>query len=359
MRRGKIICDYCGSVIDTSRHDRCPGCGAAYGSDKEWKEQNQSGRPTDVSGAGKSGSENNGEGKSKRKKFWTVLLFSVTVAAVLLATAGIVMKISEKGDYTRSGKLNEFEYEHYERVDYSIQSGGVIFDRDGVRISAEGIYLDEDEYSRNLKIGYVIENGSGKDIQLSFRRIGINGLADTGSSGYMYGHFRRGSSVTLYDWIYNADDVNLREIIFSGISFYSDDGKISYESTGCTAVTTDCGEPKEIDVPEIDPVYDNNGITVINAGKSGNSFEIWVINSTDDNFFVTSSDIRVNGERVNSYGLYNEVLPAGYIMKSQSLWSYDEAFRDARKGDSVEVSLSFRCEEDPSADFSTGYFRVR
>lgn len=32
-----ILCDYCGSQIDTSKHSSCPYCGAAYDNNREYQ----------------------------------------------------------------------------------------------------------------------------------------------------------------------------------------------------------------------------------------------------------------------------------------------------------------------------------
>ena len=32
-----IICDFCGSQIDTSKHSSCPYCGATYDNNQEYK----------------------------------------------------------------------------------------------------------------------------------------------------------------------------------------------------------------------------------------------------------------------------------------------------------------------------------
>ena len=52
------------------------------------------------------------------------------------------------------------------------------------------------------------------------------------------------------------------------------------------------------------------------------------------------------------------MIPAGCVHTRGRVRCFDEAFTELKEDDCVRFSISFHSDEDPTIDFSTGYFEL-
>ncbi len=355
-----ITCDYCGSQINTAVDKCCPNCGAEYGHDAEWTERHSvdgkwvSDQAENLANQMLQEAREKSASVLRRLKLAIGILFGGLAALIILAV--VIDNIPTPHDYAKNEELNKYAYDHYVLTEYQ-PTENVIFDKDGITISILGIYQDTDDSFAQYKIGYMVDNYSGKNVSIGFERFGLNGYTG-GSHYYTYSWFKKNSSTTLYESIYDINSAEITNLAYSDFSIYDGDSYWT-SSDEIVVISTDSQLKTELMVPEGDIIYDNNGIVIYNCGAGDRGYRISILNNSDIDYSVSSSDYRIDNETVTSYSFFQDYLPSGFVSYPQEIYDYDYKLENIDENASVELSLSFIHTKDPSSNFATGYLKLR
>lgn len=355
-----ITCDYCGTSIDTGIHATCPSCGASYSDDKEWQRRHATNFDWADSNAEKLADRKLAEAKRKAAKTAKKLKRSIIALAIIAAFFIIIAifagSLGGNHYYAESEPLNEYSFDHFIETSYRIDGDNVIMEHDGVKAEISGIYCNEDEYERELKIGYRITNKKDIPICVKFQRCGVNGYSSE-SSNMIYEWIKAGDTITIYDRLYDIDDAGITSLVYTDIG-YHDDNSLTYGKEGYLSFNTTNKRTYRHDVPDGDVVCEKNGVRIINAGCDERGYVLWIDNSSENNYEVKTSDFKINGTTYEAYGIYRGFIPAGHVFKSDFIYSFDTDITQLSNDDELSISLELKCVEDPSQDFSTGYYKL-
>ena len=343
-----ITCDYCGARINTAKETTCPRCGATFALDDEWRARYQTTRTEPE----KTTVQNN------RNQKIAALTIMILAAAVIAVAVVVIIGSSAHLDreYRRNEKPNEASYDDYVRADYTVVGDGVVLDSNGVRVTVTGFYEDHSYEKANVKIEYMVENHSGGDVCLALEQVGINGCAGAYGWGFLYDWFKKNDAVTIYETAYGVPDGGIGELVLRGASLFDGENYIldSKEFVRISTTFTGASVPE---IPAGDVLYEDNGVTVLSLGVEDGRYRLAFVNGTDTDYTVNSTDLRINGEDADTAGLYDDALPAGYVLDGAEVYSFgDEPAPSA--GDAAEISFSFTSASAPEKDFSTGYLRL-
>lgn len=362
-----LNCDYCGAAIDTSKHSVCPNCGGVFDKDSEWKKRHTL-DPELVSTHAEELSEEKIEQTGLKaaktaKKLKTAIIVLCVIFGLLIAVAIIGNILSKEQRFQKNETVNSSAYEHYEKQAYQIEGDDLLLDQNGLTVRLTGFYAEEDaykttyhgeEYSR-VKLEYQVQNNSDKNILLRFTYDGINGIASEDDFGFFYALFKKGTSVTVYDNVGRVRNGVIKEILLSEIKI-SDEEYTIEENIDDKRFLTDADY--DYTTPSItgNLQYEDHGIQILvtKAEESIGRYLINIINTTDTDYEISSSNIKVNG-REEDRKIYKSALPAHYTFISYPIYSRTKENEDPDSF-TYECSLSFSCADDPSKDFSTGYF---
>ena len=109
-------------------------------------------------------------------------------------------------------------------------------------------------------------------------------------------------------------------------------------------------------------IFENDNIRIRSLEKEqrDRGYDIWIENLSDNDFYVDTSDFRLDGTIPgSSYILYKSGLPAHYTLHHDSVNCPGEKFESRAADAKVEISFSFSDPKDPSNDFSTGYVELK
>lgn len=322
-----------------------------------------------------SGFGEEGAGKKRRKpvrgfrdRLFKSIIVLVTldvlfVAVVICFAAGIIGT-----DYRKDEKLNDGEYEWFEETDYSIIGDGVIYDEGGIRITVSGIYdvpglvPGEDPWPAGaVKVGFIVENYSGKNVDIRVTCNSINGVATSLSYFYMMGNFKKNTTTQVYEDIYAYIPGNdISQMVIDDVLIYS----LKYEWIAEAADPVFINTTAEVTVPGPDltgyhPIFENDAFEIYaceNTDRFHEGYTLYLENRSGMNYTVDIEGMAVDGKGVTGEGIYDSLIPAGNRMYTSQIYSYDSVY-DAASPYKREVmlSLSFKCLDDAEESFSTGF----
>ena len=353
-----ITCDYCGTKIDTAKEKSCPSCGATFAKDLEWVNRQNLDEKSLEALADKYAQKKLDEVKKKSavlsKKLKICIGILGGILGVLIILVIILGAITSKHDYIKPNELNKYSFENFSLTDYNVKGNNVLIDDSGIKVSINGFYYDVDD--NETKIEYLIENNSDTDLCVSFECVGINGYTKEGSYDFFYEWIKKNSSVNTYETLYGFEDKEVKNIIYYNLSVRNEEDCI-YENKDFVSFETNSDYAPEMIIPSGITLFENETIKVIKTGKVDDRYNVCIVNNSNNNYIVESTDLKLNGNEIESFGLYGQALPAKHILTT-SLRSYDDKAKNIKTSDKLEVSFSLQNKKDPSTDLSTGYLNI-
>lgn len=358
----KITCDFCGASIDTRKDKVCPACGAEYGTDKEWKNRHDIDQKwiddSAEATADKEISAAHARAAAIAKKLKSAIIILASILGVLIIVSVLTHLTSVGGRFLKSTDVNKATYEHYLPETYAVTGNNTIIDIPEMRISITGFYRDDED--DRIKIEYTIENLSDEHLRLKLCRLCVNNRNDIRDSLYIYDVIKRNSTVVTYDTVRYCPEEEIKTLsYYNSYVAVEDSNDVIYEMTTPVRFTTDSSTVVTDWCPNGSVVFEGNGITIINIARESeydNSVRVAIINDTDYDFTTSDKKAKINGEAQDSYGLYNESLPAHSMLVSGSIINYGYRLKET---DLFETSFSFNCTEFPSVDFSTDFITLK
>lgn len=373
-----ITCDYCGYTIDTGKYKACPNCGGTYGYDPEWQAR------FDVDGkfvedATASVIE---ERKKKADKESSRILRSIkrriiiilVVSLLLLVAAIVAATVADRPNYRESEELNDTSIYLYDEADYELKGDEVIFEDGGVRITVTGFYDMGVTYQfpsgegsvaqkNRVKVGFMIENNSDRDVRIDVRCNSINGISTSLYYFNVSGVFQKKKTVTVYELIDDCPGEEISEMIIESISVTDTDyHTIAGTSRPVVRTTTSSCGFTEADLSGYKQVYSDEKADIyvrLSDRQYFEGYEFCVINKTGVNYETDIDDMYIDDEKVLALGFYEGFIPAGYTLISSELNSTDDVFDINTIADKdVKVNITFKCDEYPSENFDTGYISL-
>lgn len=361
-----ITCDYCGAKIDTRITKVCTQCGADFGKDKEWEERHNPNYKWADENAEENydkeltAAEKNAQIIAKRLKMW---IFALAVCVVLLVgIAVLMMVINRVFIYAHDEKLNRYSTEDYVLADYVVEGDGVVYDAEGIKVTITGLYENKKFPNDPVKVEYMIENSNDTKKRIVLETGFINGL-DFGD--YYYEWIKKNDTVRHYVTARTAGDP-VKEIAFIQFKVEADEYASidDYSDTDPVYIRTTADYEVNVSFDDEAVIFDNEYMTVYydeneTEARHNNNIYFDVKNKSDKEWRVSCSNyVLFNGEKYEGASGCREsrVIPGGVLSNIYvgSGWSGLE-FSKRSADDSIELSISFLCVEDPSLDFSTGY----
>ena len=175
----------------------------------------------------------------------------------------------------------------------------------------------------------------------------------------MYDTYRKHKTVQIYEPFRFVQNQTVSEFIIHKLSITDiDDYKLSDEIDKPIVMNTTANQDdsKLIDFKDKKQIFSNDKVDIYSKYMDTNSYgeqyyKIYVVNKTDKIFRIKDSNLKIDGKD-NSTGFYDEFLYSGYIFQSDNI----NAGTNAKA--KIECTISFKCNEDPSNDFSTGYLEL-
>lgn len=357
-----IRCRHCHTKIDTTIHSACPNCGRSY-------EENRYGVKKDLPYV--SWEEENSEKRAEEKREKTLRRMNrLQFIGFLLALAGLISLFLK---YTPGFPSFHFTTEKKEELDdrftpasYRVIGDNVILDNEKVKVTLTGFYQQtapgyRDEFGEEngaVKVAFQVENKSEDELHVRFRCGGVNGLMSTLGARDFIGKFEKKSTVTVYEDLYEVRGGEVKEIVYGDLQVtnykdydyarrdyrrYSTDSRLSYEMPALIGTLK----------------YEGNGIRIYTgafpgeeSGESG--YLLQVVNESGEDFVINVKE-KEFGESIQGMHLYEMPTPNGYVMRRRLLKSR----RSEERQPVFDISVSFMHLEDPSKDFSTGYFSTK
>ena len=369
-----ITCDYCGSKIDTKNQKVCPHCGAAYDKDHEWivrhaaeEEFIEEGTRDLIAAREKKAAE---ETKKILKRIRITIKIIIAMIAFVLLMVGIADLISYQSEFRKSERLNgKSTYHVYSPADYKLVGDGVLYDNNDVKISVTGFYVDDQTYDSDLygTVGYVklefhVENNRSKPISVVISSNAYNGVVGENCPIYDYSSYRPGDYV-VYEEIHNVPQQQINEIVFDRIEVRDRKYEFRDKITEPVVLKTTSTYEQKIDYEDGTLVFTNDSIDIYCKYAKDNyneGYYLYIVNKSGKGFAIQGNDVKVDGDTDVIYGFYNENLPADYIFQSDLYAAKygKEEYKDL-ENHKVEISLYFKCAEDPSLTFETPYIELR
>lgn len=365
-----ITCDYCGTKIDTSIHATCPNCGGTYEKDEEWHRRHD----PNYQWADENAETVSDEKMEDARKKSTATLWKLRLAFVLLIVLPVLIFRSYSKRFKPYGmdkfreneKPTEANYASFKRSNYGVEGDGVVFDTGELKVTLTGFYEREDKYQRELygevyapvKLEFKVENKSKDDLHIRFRCAGANGVMSPYGTFDFFGNFRKNSTTTVYEQISHVRGGVVKEAVYGDVevSNYKD-----YDFKQREYRRLKSNANVSLDVPKTFGTlkYEGNGVRIYSseptdpeARKKG--YLLQIFNDTGTDLMVNSTEEGF-GTSAEGMHIYRKPLPNGYAMMQAEIKSQK---RDDPKPD-FKISVSFSSKEDPSKDFSTGYFSVK
>ncbi len=365
----KISCDYCGCLIDTTKHTKCPNCGALYGEDKELKRRyivNETAVEKMANVAA-----NDAVSKAHKKGLETLKQLRVAIIAF------VVVFILMLGHYIYADKTsyNPYKYRENEEVDtssyrdYTLISSPemTIMKREGVTLRLMSVYASTDngiynDSSFHYRVGFSLVNKRKEPIHISLKCVGINGRSTSRDYIYIYSYFKPNSEVLFYENVYGEWFKSIDEMVFGECSLKNNDGDLYNNNTQKTFKLNDTGYTAITDDKYMgNVVFENEMVRIRTLIKedSKTGYDMWIENLSDHNFYIEASDLNIDHIACRSYILHKAGLPAGYTLHHDSVRGLGDEFENRSDNAIVDLSLSFSDPVDPKNDFSTGYFTLK
>ncbi len=370
IKSPEITCDYCGCIINTATEKRCPNCGAAYGHDKELKNRYS----VDEAAVEKMADDAANDAIFRAHKKGRETLHHIRIAIIALVSVFVLMVVYSiffdgsiffsSRVYRGNEKLKDNNYSDYTLID---SPEVTILDQDGVTLRLMSIYANTengkyDKSTYKYRVGFSLTNKRKKPICLSLKCVGINGRCDSLDYIYIYSYFKRDADVLFYENVYGEWFDSIDEIVIGECLLRDDNGDIYKKSTmeafelndeGYTVITEDK------DMGSV--IFENDKVRIRSLEKVENNrgYDLWIENNSGNDYYVNTTDIRIDDEVSDSYILFDAGLPAGYTLHHNSVYGMGDDFENRADDAVVEVSFSFSDPEDPKNDFSTGYVNLK
>ena len=367
-----ITCDYCGYLINTAKEKKCPNCGAVYGNDSEITDRFD----VDESAVEKKADDAANEAVQRAHekaleslrhiKIAIIALVCVFVLTVIFAIVSYNTSSYSSHRYRDNEVLNDTGYSEYTLLE---SPEVTIFDEGGVTLRVMKVYADS-EYekynteSRKFRIAFSLVNTREEPVWLSLKCAGINGRSNSRDSFYISSYFKAGSDVLFYENIYGEWYDSVDEIVIGERYLRAENANDIYESMemetfklnekGYSVITNDADAGSVI--------FENGNIRIrsLEKEKRDRGYDIWIENLSDNDFYVDTSDFKLDGTIPgSSYILYKAGLPAHYTLHHDSVYCPGEKFESRAADAKVEISFSFSDPKDPGNDFSTGYITLK
>lgn len=361
-----LTCEYCGSMIDTSKEKFCPQCGAPYDNSPMWLSRFDVNDDFIEESTDQIIEKREKKAQEESKRILKgikvrIIILSVLVIGFILIAIGVIGRHGF-GSFKDNEKLNDNDLFHYVDGGYEIDGDGLIYEDDDVKISVSGIYYREDSTRRHQgllrsmgKVGITVENKSDKDLTISLHCNSINGISSSSPYLSMYGDFRKNKTVTLYPEASQYPGEGISELIFDQLNIYCQ-GEDSIQLKGIK-VTTSHEETQEFDLTGYTNIFTNDKADIyVYYTDEGydDGYILYINNKTDKDVVITTDTILIDGQECSIYGLREVLIPASYEFRSDMIDSYDEAF-DNIIDKEAKINISFSYKDDPTYDFSTGY----
>lgn len=365
-----ITCDYCGTKIDTSTHTTCPNCGGTYEKDEEWHRRHD----PNYQWADENAEEVSDEKTEDARKKSTATLWKLRLAIILLIVLPILIFRSYSRRFKTYGidKFRENEtpsvenYARFERSDYNVEGDGTVFDNGEVKVSLTGFYERKDGYRRErfgeeyaaVKLEFQVENKSDKDIHIRFRCGGANGVMSPLGTGDFFGNFRKNSTTTVYELLSHVRGGVVKEVVYGDVEV-SDYKKYDFAQPEYRRIRTDA--KISLDAPKVFGTlkYEGNGIRIYSSEPtdpydSKKGYLLQIFNGTGADLTVDSTEEGF-GTSTGGMHIFGKPLSKGYVLVVDDV----KSLKRDNPSDDFKLSVSFSSKEDPSKDFSTGYFSVK
>ena len=290
------------------------------------------------------------------------ILDALSVSLVVLLATGIIGT-----HFRRNEELNDSDYDWYQPVDYRINGDGVIYDEGGIKITVSGIYqvpsLDPENDvwpAGSVKVGFVVENYSGRNVEVMTSCSSINGLSISPNYIDIIGNFRRNTTTQVYESVYKIPGNEIGSMIFDDVMIYTLKNELIAVSETPTLITTTA----EVTVPEFDlsdyhPIFENDSFVIYAckyADDYHDGYKLYIENRTDMDYEVYIDGMTIGEKRIRGEGIYGSLLPAGNMMSTSQIYSYNSFYTTADPYNSeVMFSLYFKCLDENADDFSTGF----
>ncbi len=363
-----LSCDYCGAKIDTRIHRHCPQCGAAYDRDKEWTARHDVTDAFIEKGTNEVIRKREIKSREEKRTILKRIMIEIAVLAVsfvvLLVLGSLGFFILDSREYKKTENVNVHYGEDYVKADYSVEGDGVIYDCDGVKVTLTGFYVSETSFGYgeeedwpNTKAEFRIQNNYDKNISISLYCNSINGTANESSYIYSFDYFRKNADVTVY-FPFRADPKGIvSEMIFSRVDVASTDYDYENHLKEPVVIHTTKKSTSTPDLKDYVHIFTNDHIEIYARAPKDDlyhGYSLKIINKSGYDLFIGSRTLKVNGEEVNSNTIYDEYLPSGYCYYSKGVYPFNMTWEEL-KAQKSEVNMSFKNEDDPSMDFSTGF----
>ncbi len=372
-----ISCDYCGCKIDTRKHKVCPHCGAAFDKDEEWvvrhaaeEEFIEKGTQKMIEAREKKAKEESAKILSRIRKTIAVIC-GLLVAIIAVACFGAFLSYQSK--FRKSEEVNSGGFHHeYVPADYQVVGDGVVYDSHDVKITLTGFYVDnsyqyEDEeygYRGYVKAEFHIENNRKEPISITMSCNSYNGIASEDFAIYAYDSYRKGE-YTVYEEISGVPQQQINEMVIDRIEIRDMDYEFKDSLSLPATIKTTSTYKQALDYSDGTLLFTNEYVdiyathTINDAEENRDSYNLYMVNKTDKGFKVNGRDLKVDGEYDVIYGFYEEYLPGNYVFTNVYRAGYGMEDYRPLSNHKVEASISFKCAEDPSRDFNTGYFEIK
>lgn len=367
-----ITCDYCGSKIDTSKHNVCPQCGGPYDKDKEWllrhvpeEEFIEDGTREVIAAREKKAAE---ESEKILKRIRIMIAILGTLTSIFVISFFIFGIIAIKTKYRRSEEVNEKSYETYIPADYQVSGDGVLYDSDDVKISLTGFYIEENkfddetyEYVGSVKMSLHIENNRNEGINVLLTSNAYNGLASENYPMYSYAAYRPGS-YDVYETISKVPMQQIHELIFDKVEVNGRKSEFSGKNEKPVVIETTSDYKQEIICEDGNLLFSNDYADVFckyEQDEYNEGYRLYIVNKSGKGYVINGRNTRVDGNDDILYGFYDEYLPVGYVFRTQVYHALKdvETYADLRDH-KVEINIVFKCAEDPTYSFETPYMEL-
>lgn len=360
-----IRCRHCHTKIDTTIHSACPNCGRSY-------EENRYGVKKDLPYV--SWEEENSEKRAEEKTEKTLRRMNrLQFIGFLLALAGLISLFLKytpgfpsfdfSTSETRTVEPND---DRFRRAPYQVIGDNVIVENEKVKVALTGFYEEEaplyaDEFGEKrgqVKLEFQVENRSEEDLDIQFQCGGINKENSMYGMHNFSGKFEKKSTTTFYESLFEVSGAAIKEL-FIGFVEVSDDKDYNFSQEEYRHFQTDATLSLEMPHPIGTLKYEGHGVRIYTAAfpgeESGESgYLLQVFNESGERFFITAYE---KGFGESFEGMHFRGLPIqnGYVLKRRLLKS-----RKTEEPEPVfDISVSFMHLEDPSKNFSTGYFLTK
>ena len=363
----KLICDFCGGQINTLTDKVCPHCGADYAGNKEWKERYDSIISSEYVSDRADDAANLELNQVRIKlaktiKYLRISIISLAVIIGVFIIIGVALMFKDNRDFLKANELNERSYDSYEACDYGIEGDGIVVNAEGLEVSVVGLYrMESYAIGDRYKVAYCIKNNSGKDLRISIHSCAVNDVVD---ESFIYGWVHKGADFIYYaTYGIDGNPTSISRIVYNYVGISDQEYGYIYESNALIEVNTKATEVDRVELPTENILFENDYIVVQKDVDSDGTYRsekryyLRVYNKTDKYFVINSKQGRLKGETIEISGinrspLYDNCVGEYYIM------SYDDSYSERVITDDFLINISVSCEEDPTLDFSTGYFEL-